>query len=315
MPAPKVKSHTHATPQVYLRRFAVDGLLIGQSTGQVPRQLGTPVVGVRKRWFTLETAHGRSNQLEDALAALESRVKHVFAKFDAAQLPLSSDDKAVMAEFIGTQMCRGMGYRELRRALFDQRVPALRDRVREIYREHAPARIAEAESHDLSPLISKNETMRALVDTSRVMANALVNMRWQMVRWPRPVLLSSDQPAVCWRAPHQSSPWGVSQAVEMRMPLSPTQAVVASWHDGPDADEVVEGDRLAAMSMNHHTRKHRVDWLYWQPGTEPVRGHPLHDLPLSGPPPQQSLRLARLTQHVEKLIENREQGITVFPTS
>ena len=313
MASQKVKRHTHATPQMYLRRFALNGELVGQVAGQEPKLLGTRVVGVKTGFYTVKTAQGGSNQVEDSLGVLEGRATRVFAKIDADQLPLSTTDKAVMAEFIGTQMCRGVQYRGLHRGLFDQREPMLRERVRAIYREHAPERIAEAETYDITRVIGKNQVIGASIETSQVMTNVLVNMRWQMVRWPKPVLLSSDQPAICWYAPHRSSPWGVSDAVEIRMPLSPTQALVASWHDAPDGAEVVVGDKLAAMSMNHHTQRHRVDWLYWQPNTEPVQGHPLHDEALSGPPPSQSLRWRVVNEHVGKLIEDRPQnGITVF---
>jgi Protein of unknown function (DUF4238) len=206
MASQKVKDHTDATPQVYLRRFAVDGAVMSQRTGGSPTLLGTPVVGVRRRFYTVETRQGGSNQVEDALMRLEDRVCRVFAKVDAAQLPLSTPDKAVMAEFIGTQMCRGMKYRSLHRGLFEEREPVLRD-------------------------------VGAVIDTHK----------------------------------------------------------------------------LAAMSMNHHTRTHPVDWLYWQPHSEPAEGHPFHDEALSGPPPSRSLRWQLVHEHVEKLIEDRAQNsITVF---
>ena len=81
------------------------------------------------------------------------------------KLPLSTTDKAVMAEFIGTQMCRGVQYRGLHRGLFDQREPMLRERVRAIYREHAPERIAEAETYDITRVIGKNQVIGASMGT------------------------------------------------------------------------------------------------------------------------------------------------------
>lgn len=243
---------------------------------------------------------------------LESRVTEVFAQIDADQLPLSVSSKAVVAEFIGTQMCRGMQYRDLHRWLYDQRESALRARVRELYQEHAPDRMAEAETYDLTRLRRQNEVVRALVGTSQLLSNVIVNMRWQIIRWAKPILLSSDQPAICWMRPHDSSPWGASNAVEIRMPLSPTEALVASWHDDPDLAEIITGDKVAAMSMNHHTRRHAMDWLYWNPGSKPAQGHPLHDRVLSGQPPRRSRRLQLVNQLAQDLIEDKEQKITVF---
>jgi hypothetical protein len=45
------------------------------------------------------------------------------------------------------------------------------------------------------------------------------------------------------------------------MPLSPTQALVTSWHDGPDPSQVVGGHTLAAMSINHYTARQASDWV------------------------------------------------------
>ena len=141
--------------------------------------------------------------------------------------------------------------------MFDQSTPAFRKRVRNVYRKHAPDRIAEAETYDLSPLIDQNQVVRSLVRTGQLMTNVLVNMRWQIVRWPKPVLVSTDHPAICWHRPHESSPWGVSNAIEVRMPLSPTQALIASWHDGPDVEQVLRRgqDRRDDDELPHRTAR------------------------------------------------------------
>jgi hypothetical protein len=310
--AEKLKSHTHATPQVYLRRFALDGELMTERPGGEAKPLGTPVVGVRRKFYTLSTAEGGSNLVEDQFAKLEGSVKAVFAQIDQGELPLSRDAKVVLGEFIGMQVCRGVTYREHRRAMLPSQEPRLRERLRHLFRQHAPGRIAEAETYDLNWLIDQNSSVAALVDTGIAMTNVLVNMRWQIARWSKPVLLSSDQPTICWHAPHQSSPWGLTQAAEIRMPLSPDRALVATWHDGGDPAEVISADRLAALTMNHHTERHAVDWLYWRPGTEPIRGHPLYDQAISGPPPSASARWQLVAKHLSELLQTRAKEITVF---
>jgi hypothetical protein len=57
----------------------------------------------------------------------------------------------------------------------------------------------------------------------------------------------------------------MAQAIEIRMSLSPDEALVASWHDGDDPAEVINANKLMALTMNHHTEHHAVDWLYWRP--------------------------------------------------
>jgi hypothetical protein len=140
-------------------------------------------------------------------------------------------------------------------------------------------------------------------------------MCWTVVGFNKPALLSSDQPVVCWYGPHQAGPWGPSKAVEVRVPLSPTQALVASWHDAPDASDVIPGNPLAALSINHYTARQAADWAYWRPGREPRRGLPLHDGPITGPPPERSTRRDLTSELVERRLDGREETITVFTPS
>lgn len=314
----KVKAHTHVIPRVYLRRFAVDGELIACRPGGQPELLGVPVVGVRKRFYTLRLADGRgTNQVENSLGMLEGAVQSAFTAIDRGELPLGSETKAVMAEFIGTQMARGVAYREMRNAHAQQNESWLRERVRELFIEHAPAeRHTDADDYagqyDLSRLSERNVQIRAAIGTGQILANTLVNMRWTTIRFAGPMLLSSDQPIVCWLGPHRASPWGPWAATEIRVPLSPSLALVATWDDGPDPAKPIDGDLLNALSVNHYTRRQAVDWVYWMPGNRPRHGQPLHDEAIVGSPVQASRRRELTGELVARLLESREPSITVF---
>lgn len=185
----KVKSHTHVIPRVYLRRFAVGGQLTTCRPGAEAQPLGVPVVGVRKRFYTLRLADGRGmNQVENSLGVLEGPVQDAFAAVDRDELPLRTETKAVLAEFIGTQMARGIAYREMRNAHAQQNESWLRERVRAIFIEHAPPeRHAEADDYanryDLSRLSTQNEQIRAAIGTGQLLANTLANMHWTVVRF------------------------------------------------------------------------------------------------------------------------------------
>jgi uncharacterized protein DUF4238 len=314
----KVKKHTHVTPRVYLRRFAANGLLIAELTGCEPIPIGVPEVAVRKRFYTLKRSDGTSsNEVENSLGILENKVAAAFSAIDGGALPLDPETKAVLAEFIGVQMTRGVRYREMRADHLKQNESWLRERVREFFLKHAPPeRASEAEdyasNYELSRLATQESMVRAGIGTGIILTNALVNMCWTIVGFDRTVLLSSDQPAVCWYAPHRAGPWALSMAVEIRVPLSPSRALVASWHDKADRSHVLDGSALAALSMNHYTARQAADWVYWLPGTTPRRGQPVHDEPITGPPPGTSRRRELTTALIERLLESREQTITVF---
>ena len=317
----KVKKHVHVTPRVYLRRFAVDGLLRAERPGHEAMDIGVPEVAVRKRFYTLKLADGTSsNTVENSLSVLEGKIDDAFRAIDAGTLPLPPETKAVLAEFIGVQMSRGVTYRRMRADHISKSEEWLRAHVRDLFLKHAPAaRAAEADeyarNYDLSRLATQNGMVQAGIETGVILTNALVNMCWTVVGFDKPALLSSDQPVVCWYGPHRAGPWGPSMAIEVRVPLSPTQALVASWHDTPDPGHVIPGDRLAALSINHYTGRQASDWAYWRPGPEPGRGLPLHDRPITGPPPERSRRRELTNGLVERRLEDREETITVFTPS
>lgn len=169
-------------------------------------------------------------------------------------------------------MARGVAYREMRNEHVQRNESWLRERVRAIFIEHAPPeRLAGADGYarryDLSRLSAQNNQIQAAVGTGQILANTLVNMRWTVVRFAKSMLLSSDQPIVCWLGPHRAAPWGPWAATEIRVPLSPTLALLASWDDRPDAAVATNRNLLKALSTNHYTRRQAVDWVYWQPVT------------------------------------------------
>lgn len=323
----KVKDHTHHTPRVYLRRFGTpDEMLIAERPGkQAAKPIPVPEVGVRRRFYTVELSDGtHSNEVEDKLALLEGKVKHAFREIDNETLPLDIATKVIVAEFLGQQMARGITYREMRSAHIADHEPWLRNHVRELYLKHSdkledpPADLNAAageyaRAYDLTKLEDQNVVVRDAVQTGNVLTNALANMCWSFIRFREPVFLSSDQPVVCWLGPHQSSPWAPEPAIELRVPLSSTLALVASWHDRDDAPHFFDGHALAEMSINHYPARQAADWVYWRPGTSPRRDLPLHDEPLSGPPVPQSRRRELAGDMIrQRIIEKREDVIVVF---
>jgi hypothetical protein len=314
----KVKKHTHVTPRVYLRRFAADGLLIAERTGREPEAIGVPEVAVRKRFYTLKRSDGtRSNEVENSLGILENKVTAAFMAIDRRTLPLDPETKAVLAEFIGVQMTRGVRYREMRSDHIKQNEGWLREHVRELFLKHAPSeRASEADdyasNYELLRLQTQESVVQAGIGTGIILTNALVNMCWTIVGFEKPVSLSSDQPA-CLLV-HTPPGWPLGAVTGRRDPsaVEPTQALVASWHDEADRSHVQHGQALAGLTTNHYTARQAADWAYCLPGTTPRRGQPVHDEPITGPPPAPGRRRELTTKLVERLLESREETITIF---
>jgi hypothetical protein len=198
--AEKVKKHSHVTPRVYLKRFAADGLLMAERPGNEAQPIGVPEIAVRKRFYTLKRRDGTgSNEVENSYAFLEGKVGAAFDAIDQGALPLDPAIKALLAEFIGTQMSRGVTYREMRSDHIKRNEEWLRDHVREAFLKHAPPeRASEADeyarTYDLSRLETQTGMVEAGIGTGVILTNALVNMCWTIIRFDKPALLSSDQP-------------------------------------------------------------------------------------------------------------------------
>lgn len=167
--AEKLKKHQHVTPRVYLRRFATAGQLMAQRPGAEPMPLGVPEVAVRTHFYTVRLQDGsRSNMVENSLADLENDVAYVFGSIDREHLPLNASEKAVLAEFLGTQMARGMGYRLMRSSHIQNNEAWIRNHVKELFLNYAPEdRAWEADAfardYDLGELTVQNEEVRALL--------------------------------------------------------------------------------------------------------------------------------------------------------
>lgn len=99
-------------------------------------------------------------------------------------------------------------------------------------------------------------------------------MRWQVLRFGRPLLAYSDHPVVLWpmnverTRPFRRQILGPLTMLEIRVPIAPDAAVLMNWIDR--SDEVgVSMKRRAAAELNAFTAAQAdKEWMH-QPGCEP----------------------------------------------
>ena len=287
--------NAHIVPRTYLESWAIDGIISVEQVHE-GKSLEMPVekVGTRRRFYRRKRADGTDiDDIEWTLGQIESMTSPLLRSFDAAW-PLPNEDKLKLATLFAFQHLRTPRWKEeyeLRTA----------EHLEEYDREHpgdySPAELAEqneqlaSDTHRLVMMISTGTTMSAIV----------ASMHWTLIEFQSPLLATSDHPVVLWFGTASRSPRateitqiGILECVEIRLPLSPTRAVLMTWSDSPDDEHVrVRGTRDHAANLNAFTVASADRQWFHQPETSPRRTsgnlRPLSlvlvDLPIPPPPP------------------------------
>ncbi len=146
----------------------------------------------------------------------------------------------------------------------------------------------EDREHDLTPpVVDEAEAvftadsyrfMRMLA-MGRTLTTTLSSMHWTLLEFAVPVVATSDHPVVMWAGSARSQvpqpvpmAIGVLVCLEVRLPLSPTRAVLMTWSDKPDDEGVrVRGSRNHAGRLNAFTIAAADRQWFYLPGTAPPR--------------------------------------------
>src|SRR5262245_8056111 len=113
------------------------------------------------------------------------------------------------------------------------------------------------------------------------LARQLAGRTWQVVRFPAPVLLTSDTPVVLW-APSAAAKLyqvGLGSAHEVRVPLDSRHALIVARR-APAGEIVRDLGERHARALNRTIAEGAVEWMYYHPASDPLEGVEL--------PPQES---------------------------
>jgi hypothetical protein len=105
------------------------------------------------------------------------------------------------------------------------------------------------------------------------LARQLASRTWQAVRFPAPVLLTSDTPVVLW-APSAAAKLhqvGLGSAHEVRVPLDARHALILARH-APAGEIVRDLGERQARALNRTVAEGAAEWMYYHPGSDPLEG-------------------------------------------
>lgn len=268
----------HILPKAYLRNFAgPDGNAIGvrfPDDSQKRLTLSIAKVATRKHFYRRERPDGtKIDDVEWSLSQLEGAAAPVLAAVGDLW-PLETEDKGKLAQFFAMQLLRTPQWMEWHGDFTTKFFEERREQgLPGNERSDADAGEAEAEEH----LRSSTPRLLRMLSLSRKAAMILGSMHWTLIEFATPLLATSDQPVYLWsRSVHSSGPRasdfgvGLLETLEVRVPISPHQALFMTWHDAPDSDERrIEGNEHQAAALNAFTIANCDRQWFHLPGTSP----------------------------------------------
>ena len=127
-------------------------------------------------------------------------------------------------------------------------------------------------------LRSDTHRLGMMLSTAVTGTAVFASMHWALVEFDRPRIATSDHPLVLWSGASSRSPQstditqiGIFDCIEVRLPVSPTAAVLMTWSDLPDVEHVrARGTRDHAANLNAFTVASAERQWFHQPGTLPA---------------------------------------------
>lgn len=254
----------HLAARCYLEGFTDEaGFLMVRGRYQSEARRARPnKVGFRNYWW------GRDEEVralaEQRLSLAESAAAGVLRAISNVGLPpLGSKERGALLEFLAIHLVRSADWKEL---IFNAR-------------EHA----LHANGHDRPGF----EAIAAWVRSDRFWVDALLrhipqaasllgSTHFDLIRFRQPWLLTSDQPLVqlpFLRVGEQALVSGprpsLTESAEYRFVVDPHHAIVMSWLDQPEGENVVDGDLAMAADINLAAGARTDTEFFWKPGIDP----------------------------------------------
>jgi hypothetical protein len=268
----------HIVPRAYQRMFAVDEQVAVHVDGAASHVvMNVRDAATRPRFYRRTRPDGTEiDDVEAALSMIEDVIGPVLEELDAGA-PLTTKRRAMLGEFIAHQMVRGPAFFERRK---DALTPLLDGLTVSDFRPQALATfdgdVDSLREHFKEQMMGSTRRMIEMQSAGSKLTSVIGSMHWQLLRFADDVIAYSDHPVVVW-------PWDIPQfasapakarlgpldAYEVRAPLSPRLAVVATWSDAPDEPYAIPGDRALAGELNALVvGQADRQWMH-HPATEP----------------------------------------------
>ncbi len=266
----------HIVPRFYQLNFAVnDQVEVWMKKRQRFERRNVDTAGTRSKYYRRVRPDGSQiDDIEATLSVLEGEARGPLLELIEGE-ELTTSRKATIAQLLGMQLARGPHFYEDRTELWTN---AIRDLGVDDFTPAARRQFG----YDIEAIkrgVTERATHSTPATTSMLrvgsrLGSMLANMRWQLITAPEPWFAYSDHPVVLWpagvtrTAPFARQQHGPGGAIEVRAPLSPTLAVVMTWHEMPDVDRTPVERGIAAEFNAFTIGQADEQWMH-MPGAVP----------------------------------------------
>jgi hypothetical protein len=259
----------HIATRAYLQGWTDPaGLLVRVSlkAGREEKQLPPGAVGVRSRFFRDPAVAASA---EKTMNVYETRAISVLRRIDDLW-PLSDSDRWALAGLLAVHIYRS---------------PLGRGRINEISMTELERRKHEYRA-SMSPkqleafygmVRHERFEVQYMLETIPKTAALIASAHWSLVKFPLPLLATSDQPITVvpllddGTAPLQTLPTtGLLGTEEFRFALGPESALICTWMDRPDGEPPIAGDEAMAAQLNRAVIGQADGEWFYRPGRRPT---------------------------------------------
>jgi len=269
----------HIVPRCYLLNFAVDETVSLRVDGKViPGPTSIDDAAVRKTFYRRYRPDGTPiDDVEWSLSQVESVVGPMLPLIGESWPCGTIEDKGKLAEFFAFQLVRGPRWKRWREAETRRQVAKQRHNPEPVLHNGIWLPVSQKDLNEVEDhLLSETQWLTRMMSIANKLIDIFGSMRWHLIEFEEPLLAISDQPVVGWPLKEEFRPPGPNQAgvgalnfLEVRVPISPTLAVLMTWEDAQDAAEPMPGTAEIAANINAFTIGNADrQWMH-KPGAAP----------------------------------------------
>lgn len=257
----------HTVTAGYIGRFARNGRVIVHRQDGSESEIGPRAVGFQRDYWGSDDV---SRNVEQAFSTVENIALRMLRDL-GERWPLSTEDRGALAEFVAIHLVRTPAFGAFIRQAGGR---ALDKAVQQQAARHG---VTEAEVAAVArSMRTQPYHVNTMLGQIGRIGSGFGNMQWNLVRFPRDWLITSDQPVVAVPAadgvvsPASALPaFGLLNAMEVFFALDPRQLLLMSWANQPDAEQPLSGTYRQACSINCATRAQALTEWVSRPGTRP----------------------------------------------
>jgi Protein of unknown function (DUF4238) len=278
----------HIVPRCYLLNFAVEKSLMLNVDGKaIPKPTSIDDAAVRRTFYRryrpdgspIDDVEWSLSQLEDVIGPMLPEVREAW--------PYETAEKGKLAEFFAFQLVRGPRWKKWREEEARKTIEEQRRNPEPVLHNGLWLPVTHKTINELEErLLSETEWLIRMMSLANKLVDIFGSMRWCLVKFDQPLLAISDHPIVGWhmkadsRRPEPNSAGvGALNFLEVRVPISPTLALLMTWQDLPDAEEPISGSEAIAANLNAFTiANSERQWMHQPGSTPPVAQEYLHPI-------------------------------------